>query len=372
MIASFVPPRSQCLGPSSSVAAAEAKRRLPSTRASLNRDRHAPQHRPQSASSASPSSPAAAAAAAAAASASSSLSYGRRGRRRPQNVDGDFFVDTTCIDCDTCRWMAPQIFTRVDEMSAVFKQPVNKEERLKALQALISCPTSSIHTEKPAPDVLAAHETFPIPIDEQKLPGVYHCGYHSEKSYGASSYLIVRAEGNILVDSPRYTKRLAHKIEMLGGAHLMFLTHKDDVADHKKWREQLGCDRILHSEDLEDSTAEIEIKLEGRGPWNLGQDIELIHTPGHTEGSVCLLYKPLEVIFTGDHLIMTPTGISIMEQYNKCSVTAQLNSVEKLVDLDFRWIVPGHGRRIEFKSSLEKDLVLKEFVQQKSSQFAYI
>ncbi|KAL3718705.1 hypothetical protein ACJRO7_003774 [Eucalyptus globulus] len=371
MIASFVPPRSQCLGPSSSsssVAAAEAKRRLPSTRASLNRDLHAPQHRPQSASSASPSSPAAAASAS---SASSSLSYGRRGRRRPQNVDGDFFVGT--VPLTNCLFVYfQQIFTRVDEMSAVFKQPVNKEERLKALQALISCPTSSIHTEKPASDVLAAHETFPIPIDEQKLPGVYHCGYHSEKSYGASSYLIVRAEGNILVDSPRYTKRLAHKIQMLGGAQLMFLTHKDDVADHKKWREQLGCDRILHSEELEDSTAEIEIKLEGRGPWNLGQDVELIHTPGHTEGSVCLLYKPLEVIFTGDHLMMTPTGISIMEQYNKCSVTAQLNSVEKLVDLDFRWIVPGHGRRIEFKSSLEKDLVLKEFVQQKSSQFAYI
>ncbi|KAI6669487.1 hypothetical protein NL676_004372 [Syzygium grande] len=347
MIASFAPPLS--------IAVADASRRrlLPSTRASLNRDSPATSSSPSPAASSPPSS-------------------GWRRRRRAQNVDGDFFVDSTCIDCDTCRWMAPQTFTRVDEMSAVFKQPANKEERLKALQALISCPTSSIHTEKPAPDVLGAHETFPIPIDEQTLPGVYHCGYHSEKSYGASSYLIVRAEGNILIDSPRYTERLARKIEMLGGAHSMFLTHKDDVADHKKWRERLGCDRILHSEDLEDSTAEIEIKLEGRGPWNLGQDIELIHTPGHTEGSVCLLYKPLEVIFTGDHLLLTPTGLSIIERYNQCSVTAQLNSVEKLVDLDFRWIVPGHGRRIEFKSSFEKDLVLKEFVQQKSSQFGYI
>ncbi|XP_015064361.1 uncharacterized protein LOC107009532 [Solanum pennellii] len=27
--------------------------------------------------------------------------------RRPQNVSGEFFVDHTCIDCDTCRWMAP-------------------------------------------------------------------------------------------------------------------------------------------------------------------------------------------------------------------------------------------------------------------------
>ncbi|XP_030526688.1 uncharacterized protein LOC115738250 [Rhodamnia argentea] len=360
MLASFAP-HPKCLA-SSSIVGPDARRRVPSTRASLNRERDASKHRSQSASPSSLSS----------SSSSSPPSSGQRRRRRPQNVDGDFFVDGSCIDCDTCCWMAPQIFTRVDEMSAVFKQPANKEERLKALQALISCPTSSIHTDKPAPDVLMAHDTFPIPIDEQKLLGVYHCGYHSEKSYGASSYLILRAEGNILIDSPRYTGRLARKIEMLGGVHTMFLTHKDDIADHKKWRERLGCYRILHSDDLEVSTAEVEIKLEGRGPWNLGRDIELIHTPGHTEGSVCLLYKPLEVIFTGDHLIMTPTGLSIIEQYNRCSVAAQLNSVKKLVDLDFRWIVPGHGRRIEFKSSLEKDLVLKEFVQQKSSQFAYI
>ncbi|KAL4296500.1 hypothetical protein GQ457_12G032470 [Hibiscus cannabinus] len=121
-------------------------------------------------------------------------------QRRPQNVNGDFFVDHTCIDCDTCRWMAPQVFTRVGEMSAVYKQPISSEDRLKALQALLSCPTSSIRTEVPPPDILEAQKTFPVPVDEKKLPGVYHCGYHSEKSYGAASYLIIRPEGNILID----------------------------------------------------------------------------------------------------------------------------------------------------------------------------
>ena len=28
----------------------------------------------------------------------------------PENVPGDFFVDTTCIDCDTCRQLAPASF----------------------------------------------------------------------------------------------------------------------------------------------------------------------------------------------------------------------------------------------------------------------
>ncbi|KAK9120607.1 hypothetical protein Syun_018224 [Stephania yunnanensis] len=169
--------------------------------------------------------------------------------RRSQNAQGEFFVDHACIDCDTCRWMAPEVFTRKDGQSAVFKQPTSEEERIKALQ------------------------------------GVYHCGYHAENSFGGTSYLIVHPEGNILVDSPRYFERLAQKIEMLGGARYMFLTHEDDIGDHQKWSERLRCDRIFHTKDIEASTADVEIKLDGDGPWSLGNDFELIHTPGHTEVS---------------------------------------------------------------------------------------
>ncbi|GLT75463.1 hypothetical protein SLA2020_471860 [Shorea laevis] len=293
-------------------------------------------------------------------------------QRRPQNVEGDFFVDHTCIDCDTCRWMAPQIFTRVDGMSAVLKQPTCKEERLKALQALTSCPTGSIRTEVPPRDILEAQKTFPLPIDEQKLPGIYHCGYHAEKSYGAASYLIVHPEGNILVDSPRYSKRLVHNIEMLGGVRYMFLTHKDDVADHKKWSNQFSCDRILHSGDVEASTTDVEIKLEGSGPWSLGNDIMLIHTPGHTDGSVCLFHKSLKIIFTGDHLALTQSGFSIYERYNRSSVPMQLKSVQKLLELDFRWIIPGHGRKVEFKDCQEKNSTLEAFLKTKYGQFTQI
>ncbi|CAK9134134.1 unnamed protein product [Ilex paraguariensis] len=286
-------------------------------------------------------------------------------QRRPQNVGGEFFVDHTCIDCDTCRWMAPEIYTRVGDMSAVSKQPSCEEERLKALQALLSCPTSSIHTEKPARDILEVQKTFPIPINEQRIPGVYHCGYHSEKSYGAASYLIVHPEGNILVDSPRYTERLARNIEMMGGARYMFLTHRDDVADQDKWSKRLSCHRILHSQDVDSSTADVETKLEGSGPWNLGDDIKLIHTPGHTAGSVCLFHESLKVLFTGDHLTMDESGLSIMDGYNWFSVPMQLNSVRVLLGLDFEWILPGHRRRVEFKNVEEKNLILETFIASK-------
>ncbi|KAI5678288.1 hypothetical protein M9H77_09238 [Catharanthus roseus] len=291
-----------------------------------------------------------------------------RRQRRPQNVDGEFFVDHTCIDCDTCRWMAPDIFTRVDGMSAVFKQPSSGKERKEALQALLSCPTSSIHTEIPPRDMLEVQKTFPIPINEERLPGVYHCGYHSEKSYGASSYLIVRPEGNILIDSPRYTERLAENIKKMGGARYMFLTHQDDVADHEKWSDQLGCERILHLQDVNLSTANVEVRLEGTGPWCLDDDITLIHTPGHSEGSVSLFYKSKKVLFTGDHLLMDEFGLTIMEKYNWFSVSTQLDSVRNLLEWDFEWILPGHGRRVQFQSREEKNRVLEAFLAAKAQE----
>ncbi|GMG98881.1 hypothetical protein Nepgr_000721 [Nepenthes gracilis] len=294
----------------------------------------------------------------------SAIPVSRQGlrQRRSQNVDGEFYVDHTCIDCDTCRWMAPKVFTRVGNMSAVYKQPNLEEERLEALQALLSCPTNSIHTEIPPRDILEVQKTLPIPINKQRIPGVYHCGYHSVKSFGAASYLVVHAEGNILVDSPRYTEGLAGNIEMLGGARFMFLTHRDDVADHQKWSKRLNCERILHSKEVEVATADVERKLEGTGPWSLNQDIELIHTPGHTEGSVCLYHKSLKVLFTGDHLCKGESGLRIWERYNWFSVPMQLNSVRILLDLDFEWILPGHGRRVEFKDVEEKNSALKAFL----------
>ncbi|XP_020679526.1 uncharacterized protein LOC110097490 isoform X1 [Dendrobium catenatum] len=298
---------------------------------------------------------------------------GERRRRRPQNVEGEFFVDQRCIDCDTCRWMAPRTFSRVDNMSAVIEQPSSEEDRRHALQALLSCPTNSIHTEKPTMEIIHVQKLFPLAVDESRLPGIYYCGYHSEKSYGAAAYLIIHPEGNILVDSPRYTGVLARNIEIFGGAKFMFLTHMDDVADHDKWSKRFGCKRILHSRDVKESTVDVEMKLYGNGPWSIGTEFDLIHTPGHTEGSVCLYYKPLKVLFTGDHFAKTgDSEFSIFEQVNRVSVNMQLDSLRKLLDLDFKWILPGHGRSIQFRDNQEKNSALEAFLAQKKEAYVSI
>ncbi|MHB8872506.1 MAG: ferredoxin [Myxococcaceae bacterium] len=34
--------------------------------------------------------------------------------RLPENAAGDFFVDSSCIDCDLCRQLAPSVFDRAE------------------------------------------------------------------------------------------------------------------------------------------------------------------------------------------------------------------------------------------------------------------
>ena len=53
-------------------------------------------------------------------------------RRLTENVDGEFFVDSTCIDCDTCRQLAPAVFRETGEYSAVYRQPEDAPSRRAA------------------------------------------------------------------------------------------------------------------------------------------------------------------------------------------------------------------------------------------------
>jgi ferredoxin len=262
--------------------------------------------------------------------------------RRAENIDGDFYVDSTCIDCDTCRWMAPTVFDRQGEMSAVYHQPIDLNERLQAMQALLSCPTGSIGTVNQPEDIKQAQASFPILVAEN----VYHCGYHSEKSYAAASYLIQHPDGNILVDSPRFTPPLVKQIAAIGGVKYLYLTHRDDVADHQKFHDYFGCDRILHQDDITTDTQSVERQLQGVDPIELIPDILIIPVPGHSKGHTVLLYKN-KFLFTGDHLAFRRQLGHLAGFRDFCwySWSEQVRSMQKLAKYDFEWVLPGHGRQ---------------------------
>jgi len=259
----------------------------------------------------------------------------RRTDAHSDNAPGPFFVDRTCIDCGTCYQFAPGTFADGGDHAKVHVQPGDQESRLRAAMALVACPVGSIGTDDKA-GLPAAAKAFPHPLADD----VFFCGYTSEKSFGAWSYLIRRPTGNVLMDSPRAADPLMKNLEALGGVSMLVLSHQDDVADHAAYHARFGCERIMHRAD---GFTGLERLVDGDEPIQLAEDLLLIPTPGHTAGSVCLLYR--EFLFTGDHLWWNPNQgrLSASRAYNWHSWERQLDSLERLLAFDFTWVLPGHG-----------------------------
>jgi ferredoxin len=74
-----------------------------------------------------------------------------KSQKLPENAEGAFYVDNTCIDCDACRQVAPENFARNEEAGYTFlsKQPENEKEAELCVEAMEACPVESIGNDGP-------------------------------------------------------------------------------------------------------------------------------------------------------------------------------------------------------------------------------
>jgi glyoxylase-like metal-dependent hydrolase (beta-lactamase superfamily II)/ferredoxin len=262
-------------------------------------------------------------------------------RRLETNSSGPFYVTTACINCDTCRQLAPTVFQEMGEYSSVVHQPNTAREKLQAQQAVLACPTAAIHTDDKK-GLGAVERGFPLKLDE----GVYYCGYTSRKSFGGSSYFIRHPQGNWLIDSPRLTPCLAEEFERMGGIRYIFLTHRDDVADAAGYSEHFRAERIIHEAEM-DVQPGAEHIISGKAVVDWSADFRIIVTPGHSRGHMVLIYKNT-FLFTGDHLAWNreKRELEANKEYCWYSWKAQVESMRQLAHEQFDWVLPGHGDRI--------------------------
>jgi len=84
----------------------------------------------------------------------------------------------------------------------------------------------------------------------------------------------------------------------------------------------------------------------------------IIHTPGHTDGSICV-YKPGEALFVGDSLRTTGSGeIKLPGGFMNRNSIELKKSVEIISKREFSVLLPGHRKPIMDNGSKK----LKEFV----------
>jgi len=144
-------------------------------------------------------------------------------QRLPANRPGPFYVDSRCIDCGTCWQFDPLHFAPAGSSACVQRQPVGEDETRLALLALQACPVAAINTGSEERRAMP-RGGFPVLVTRHPAGDVYYCGWASRRSFGASSWLVVRPEGNVLVDSPRWSAPLAQRFQALGGLAAIVLT----------------------------------------------------------------------------------------------------------------------------------------------------
>ena len=266
------------------------------------------------------------------------------------SASDEFRINERCIDCGTCWTFDPDHFAAGAGTAVVAHQPSGASSQRQALLALQACPVAAIETSRALQRTTPA-DGFPSWICSHAAGEVFYCGWASHRSFGARSWLIQRADGNVMVDVPRWSAPLARRIEVMGGLAQIVLTHRDDVADHQRWAQAFACERWIHRGDA-DAAPSAEQVLEGLEPLELAPQIELLPTPGHTPGSLCLLLgDQRRVLFSGDHVWWNRDQDVLVcsERYCWWDFNVQIRSLQRLQPLDVAWLLPGHGHRQHFQ-----------------------
>lgn len=264
----------------------------------------------------------------------------RPDQRHPANVEGDWFADTRCIECDVARHYAPDLIASDDGLSVVVRQPGTPDEEQAMWRAAVACPTQSIGTisrRRPPPGV------FPWLLTD----GIHLCGYNDPSSFGAHSYLVVRPEGNLLIDSPRYTRSLVAPITELGGLAHVLLTHRDDVADAERYAEHFGARVWIHRTERQAAPFATDL-LDGARPdevTTIRPGLQAVPVPGHTAGSVAFLLED-RFLFTGDtlHWNHRRGELDVFPRQTWFSWDELARSIAALAELPVEWVLAGHGR----------------------------
>lgn len=267
------------------------------------------------------------------------------GKKLEGNVEGDFFVDSTCQNMDICRQLAPENFTYWQDYAVVGKQPENDKEMSTALHAVLCCPYGSIGTTNKA-GLAEAMQDFPLHIDED----VYFCGFNSPKTAGGNSYFVKHKNGNWLFNTPKFQAQLVKKLESMGGVSNIFISHRDDAGESEKFAAHFKAQRIIHRHEVE-AQPHAEIVLKETESYEYQPDFFIIPSPGHTEGHMMMLYKN-KYLFSGDSLYYDRREARV-EIWNPLwtwySYEEQIMSMEKLLGLEFEWLLPVHGQRVKLE-----------------------
>ncbi len=88
-----------------------------------------------------------------------------------------------------------------------------------------------------------------------------------------------------------------------------------------------------------------------------GIELEVIHTPGHSPGSICLYWPSRKALFAGDVVFAGGVGRTDLPGGNGDQLK---QSIGRLSSLDMELLLPGHGNIIKGQGAIARNFSLIE------------
>ncbi len=93
------------------------------------------------------------------------------------------------------------------------------------------------------------------------------------------------------------------------------------------------------------------------------ENLQIFHCPGHSADSICIYDKKNNLIIAGDTVLGIKNDIKFIPYFVEGTLPQIKNSLEQIMQFDFKVIIPGHFNIVE-KSELQKDIDYLEKLQQ--------
>ncbi len=166
-------------------------------------------------------------------------------------------------------------------------------------------------------------------------------------SLSSNGYVIYQKEGGgcYIIDpgySPRKFINFVRERELKPCGILLTHLHHDHTGAAEAVQDALDCPIFMHEDDAFVYGGRVDVRLSDGDSLELaGEELKILHTPGHTKGSICIMCPKSRVCFTGDTLFDTDLGRTDLSGGSEEDLRRSICRIIDKWDNDIT-IYPGH------------------------------